>query len=580
MGGAQQQRHLQVHSAGVLLAWVLGVLSFPSLPAAPPHNPESQKEPTLFEGWPESKPAAVLILSGQMYGYLQPCGCSRPQLGGLERRANLIAHLRAKGWPLAGVDLGDLPPVAGVVREQQLWKYAIAMESLREMGYVAIGAGKAEFAQGLYALLDQYAGVKARPPYLLAGNVLGRLGPQPTPRTEAFLGPDGRPMVKVAEVAVVGSIPIGLAGVVGASVQKEVEKSSVQTLVAFAPEKEALAEAVSVLNTHQPPPAFNVLIYQGSEEEARTIAQQWPQFAVIVCRSGDTLPPEQPHLVRHATGAVTRIIHTGWKGQYVGVLAAFPRTPSSNMTNGNPAEAKAGWDFYYQRVPLTERWNTPGSEEAARRANPILRLLDTYAQEVQRRNYLARFPEHVHPVTAKDPKQQAAFVGSEACARCHAAEYEVWKQSRHSHAYETLERYAKRPAGRQYDGECAVCHTVGLGYKTGFRGETSTPHLKHVGCESCHGPGSAHVADPKNPLYLALQSPWREDPADRLPEIAVIQRLAALPPAQRAQVPLTAAQQRGLNAVTALCMNCHDADNDPHFDLPVYWPKVFHASKR
>src|SRR5438876_9759401 len=34
----------------------------------------------LFNGWP--KPDLALVLSGQMYGYLQPCGCSRPQLGG------------------------------------------------------------------------------------------------------------------------------------------------------------------------------------------------------------------------------------------------------------------------------------------------------------------------------------------------------------------------------------------------------------------------------------------------------------------------------------------------------------------
>src|ERR1041385_4895052 len=61
-----------------------------------------------FKTWPsDRKPDLVLFLTGQTYGYLSPCGCSRPQKGGLERRANLIESLRAKGWEVVGVDLGD-----------------------------------------------------------------------------------------------------------------------------------------------------------------------------------------------------------------------------------------------------------------------------------------------------------------------------------------------------------------------------------------------------------------------------------------------------------------------------------------
>lgn len=149
-------------SVVLVIAWGVSGLWGSRVPlgAIPPqgsqeHSPKGTTkaaEPPLFVDWPDAKPEAVLVLSGQMYGYLQPCGCSRPQLGGLERRAQFITHLRNKGWPVIGVDVGDLPPMAGVVREQQLWKYAIAMQALREMGYVAIGAGKAEFTQGLYAL--------------------------------------------------------------------------------------------------------------------------------------------------------------------------------------------------------------------------------------------------------------------------------------------------------------------------------------------------------------------------------------------------------------------------------------------
>src|SRR5437660_891773 len=50
----------------------------------------------LFRGW--DKPDLVLVLSGSQHGYLLPCGCSRPQVGGLERRWNFVQLLREKGW--------------------------------------------------------------------------------------------------------------------------------------------------------------------------------------------------------------------------------------------------------------------------------------------------------------------------------------------------------------------------------------------------------------------------------------------------------------------------------------------------
>ena len=250
----------------------------------------------LFTAWPkDAKPDAVLIVSGQTYGYLQPCGCSRPQLGGLERRAQFIASLKAKGWPVAGVDLGDILPAAGVVPEQVLLKYATTVPALREMGYVAVGVGKAEFTSGLFPVLDQYAARKEQPPYTLAGNVDGLIGGKVTPRADAFIGPGSRPMVGLVEVAEVGAIPVGIAGVVGASVQKDVKALGAKALVAFTPEKDALAAAAKELAAHPKKPRPNVLLYQGTLEEAKQVAKDWPQFPVVVCLR-PTPPSNSPKL--------------------------------------------------------------------------------------------------------------------------------------------------------------------------------------------------------------------------------------------------------------------------------------------
>src|SRR5262245_51192039 len=54
------------------------------LAAADQSKPTSEDRPRvkpLLEGWPA--PAVALLLSGEMHGYIEPCGCSLHQLGGL-----------------------------------------------------------------------------------------------------------------------------------------------------------------------------------------------------------------------------------------------------------------------------------------------------------------------------------------------------------------------------------------------------------------------------------------------------------------------------------------------------------------
>lgn len=549
-------------------AMATGLATALLLAQRPERAPAAQAEPALFSGWPkDTKPDAVLVITGQTYGYLQPCGCSRPQLGGLERRAQFIASLKAKGWPVAGVDLGDIPPAAAVVPEQVQLKYAATLPGLREMGYIAVGAGKTEFSTGLYRMLDQYAAQKEQPPYTLAGNVVGLVGGKPTPRPEAFIGPGSRPMVGLAEVAEIGAIPVGIVGVVGPSVQKEVTALGGKSLVGFTPVKDALTAAQKELAAHQKKPALQVLLYQGTLEEARQVAKEWPQYAAIVCLSPDSQPPEEMVTVDGTEGRKTVVIQVGHKGRYVGVLGAFKR-------------AAGGFDLKYELVPLGANYVTPGTEEAARKANLALPFLDKYAAQVRDLNLLAKFPELPPPAMAKNAKLKLAYVGSESCAKCHAAEDAKWKETLHSHAMDALEKTAKRPALRQFDGECVVCHTVGLGYKTGYRNESATPALKHVGCESCHGPGSGHAADPKDAIYRALQSPWRQLQTDRLPSPAALEAMSKLSPAERAATPLTAPERRMIGAVSRACISCHDTENDPHFDLASYWPKIYHAAKK
>lgn len=127
----------------------------------------------------------------------------------------------------------------------------------------------------------------------------------------------------------------------------------------------------------------------------------------------------------------------------------------------------------------------------------------------------------------------ARFVGSAACQGCHASEYATWEKSPHARAVKSLE--AKKKTG---EDACLACHTTGFGRPGGFApagGIAASPGLASVGCESCHGPGSEHVASgaPKRGTIVSL--------GDKCKSCAILQ----------------------------VCGTCHDDANDPGFRFKV-----------
>jgi len=557
--------------ASALCRRTVGELVEPPMPPAPV-APAGVGGVALFHGWPKDvKPDAVVILSGQTYGHLQPCGCSRPQMGGFERRANFIAGLKAKGWPVAGADLGDIYPdrhplgLSGVTppTDQATLKYTAAMNALRDMGYVAVGAGKTEFSAGLLNVVAAYSLQKEQPPFLLAGNVVGLADGKPVPRAAFFPAPPGgkRPVVGLAEVFDVGAVPVGFVGVVGPTVAKDAEKAD--SLLGFEGNKGVLTAAVAALAAHAKKPAVTVLLYQGTADEAKKVAADFPDFQVVLCQADDPEPPQFPEVVAHADGRKTLVVQVGHKGRYVGAVGAFKKPDGS-------------FDLKYQLVPLGEEYLTPEGP-AAEKDSKVLVLLEEYARQVRERNFLAKVPQNPHTAQLRSGKVELSYVGAEACRGCHAAEYLKWSGTKHGHAYDALEKVAKRPGLRNFDAECAVCHTVGLGYKTGFAGKDKTPLLLHNGCENCHGPGSGHAANGTAPDLLKLQTPWKQDKTDKLPDVATMEKMATRKPGDPSPVTLTPTQQRVVNAVQSMCMKCHDGENDPHFDIFKYWPQVAHS---
>jgi hypothetical protein len=139
------------------------------------------------------------------------------------------------------------------------------------------------------------------------------------------------------------------------------------------------------------------------------------------------------------------------------------------------------------------RFNAIAVDETLKQDEALVSLYRVYQQLVKDTGLLGNYPKFSLP-------QGLEYVGSRSCRMCHGYEYDKWSTKAHAHAYNTLV-----DAGVEYDPECVICHVVGMEYESGYVNETSTPHLKDVGCENCHGPGSEHIksggtkppADPK-----------------------------------------------------------------------------------
>jgi hypothetical protein len=87
------------------------------------------------------------------------------------------------------------------------------------------------------------------------------------------------------------------------------------------------------------------------------------------------------------------------------------------------------------------------------------------------------------------PPGRASFVGDRTCTKCHEKATAFWKTTVHAKAWKTLV-----DGGKTGDDDCVSCHVTGYG-EIGGSSLGFTRKLEAIQCETCHGPGSLHVAE-------------------------------------------------------------------------------------
>ncbi len=462
--------------------------------------------PPLLQGWP--KPAVALVLTGEQHGYFEPCGCAAHQLGGLSRRADLFRILREeRKWTVTALDVGGMVKRRG---QQAQVKFQTLLAAHRELGYVAMALGPEE--------------LRFDPLYLLSQH---QVDPEHPERSLSFVSanvvllgdPDlGTPVpFKVVEV---GGVKIGITGVLGPSQTAQLNLDATGAQVEVRDPLKVLPNVLEQLQKHKPD--LLVLLSHASVAESRRYAKQFPQFDVVLTAGG----PEDPLSNNPQLVGKTLLVMVGQKAKYVGVLGFYPDNPSERLR--------------FELVAIDDQrfHDTPRMREYMRLYQDQLRdmrLAETVAQRL-----------------AAEPPNGAKYVGAEKCGECHTLAYDVWVETPHAHAFESLvhgREHEKDPIPRIYDPECLVCHVVGwdpqrvIPFRSGYVSQKKTPHLLNVQCENCHGPGSRHVERAE------------ADAEDLL----------------RDDVRVTVEQAR-----KNLCIRCHDLDNSPTFEFDEYWPEVEH----
>jgi hypothetical protein len=522
--------------------------------------------------WPAGRiPELVLLFTGQQHNYEAPCGCTEPQAGGLERRYNFFAQIRGFGIATVAMDLGDIYSTSAIshLKSQTTMKYRLAMKALTLMQYDVVNVGPEEFRIPLDdALNSTVLNYKDCPYTVLCASIIDdKKTDFPTGDARGSTLEDFRVVQPKSS-----KIKVGVVGALGPLEINDLQKNKVNT-IRFGKEGSVLPINLAAMKSQTPD--VRVLLYQGTKEEAEKVAQSIDEFDIIQYRTDESDPPGQAARAKAAAGKnqpKSQLVTVGHKGRWIGVMGVFRNEDKS-------------LDMRWQVVLLNPDFRTPAGK---REEHPIVKLLEDYTARLRNGDFLARYERHLHPVQVAFTNQgktvQPTYLGSEACKKCHAKEYEIWSESRHAGAYQTLFENPKAfpPHNRQFDGECVVCHTVGFQYPTGFRDsasgytdETKSKHLFGMGCENCHGPGSMHFKHPENAEFKKMMSPWKDKPNDHLTQRAIATDSASDDDEKKKAVP--EAERKVSQRVFMTCIKCHDTDNDHDFSHEKRWAKIAHG---
>lgn len=451
-----------------------------------------------------ARPTFTVFATAEVRGQIGPCGCTSDPLGDLSRTAQLVTQARAAG-PVMFVDAGSLlyshtPIPPPLVTQEQLKADLLAETYQKTLQADAVGLGPADLSGGP---VGGSGADHLRLPRVVA-NASEIPGAQPT---------------KLIEV---GGAKVGVFGVV---------VPAAVTAIHVADPVAAGKQAVGQLRGQGAQVVIG-LVQASSKTDAVQLVRAIGGIDLTIAGLGVMAPePERVEIEPEKVGDGWLVMPVN-RGQFLARLDVTLRGPGPLADAIGPGAAAAKLAVIDRRLAALDadlkafaadksadpafvaQKQRERAELAADRgrleAHPLvppphgsyftleqIRINKALACSAAVQDAVSAFYRKTGEVNVKaaegvavtpPPKGQARYTGGESCADCHEEQVAFWKKTVHATAWQTLV-----DRGQQFDLDCIGCHVTGWD-RPGGSNLAHNDKLRDVQCETCHGPGSIHVA--------------------------------------------------------------------------------------
>jgi hypothetical protein len=457
---------------------------------------------------------ATIFFTSELRGYLGPCGCSSNMRGGIDRAAFQIDKVRKTGRRVFLLDTGNalfgerlvVPEAVG----QQERKAKALAQAFSLMGLTARVSGPLDDARGrefqTSLALPTFASdtlqtfdvggrqvavlSSARPASLVSLAALARAA-----KANVVIGLFEGPYEEALKLTSIEGLELDL--VIATRGRDELSTEDNTLVMGRVPVVQVQSKGRSLLRVDLVLRGDHTLQWLKSPSETQR------ELAAMALR----IEQLRGQVNDPSIGSELRALKQAKLEEFIARREALASTSVPVPTTGNAATVRF--------VPL---------ETSFERLPAVTAVVTAYDRDVGALN-LAWAKEHGTecPPAALGTKR---FVGSEVCRACHAQAFPQWQASKHSRSYDSLVEQ-----GKNNHLDCVACHLTGWKEPGGVCRLDQVDGKTSVGCEACHGPGSAHLSLPSKTTISRPISP-------------------------------------------ATCVGCHDRENSPHFDFERYLPQI------
>jgi len=408
----------------------------------------------------------TIIYSGNTLGELKPCGCAKEEdQGGFERRLTYFKQVLAASNNVLLVDTGDNfkePSRQGKIKAHYI------MQAMSKLKYDAVVPGDKDLVYGEFFLKNKF-----KIPWLLSNAKLSKIN-----------------LSKIKIKKLHNGLTVAMLALIDPSLYYGTTHNEGNII----DPKESAQKLIKKLKTSESPDLIVLLTHMKREKALSMLGLSGVDVVINGHINNDTDIIDMAKI--ETQGKI--FVQPGPRGQKMGEIIIS-------------IDHKGKKSFKQRMIRL----------DSNLKADPeMVKWYKNYNKEIE-----DLFFESLESRKSQSGKQKI-YASEQACLTCHPSKHESWEKSRHSYAYETLNRVNKA-----FDPECLACHVTGWGHSEGFISEVDTPNLKNVQCEVCHGPRLDHVSGSEQKFTIDAKK---------------------------------------------ACKNCHVKNHSPNFNFLKYWEKIKH----